>query len=266
MLPDETQVRVQVEGGVATVTLAGRRRNALAPHTLRALIDACHGLTGQPGLRVVVLRGEGASFSAGADLGAFAGVLAARDPAARQAADLGRLAAEAIEGLPVPTVVRLQGAVVGGGVVLALACDVRVASSSASFCVPEVDLGIPLAWGGLPRLVREVGMAAARDLVLTCRAVDADEAQSLGLVGRVVPDDALDEAVAEVAVSLAGRPRLAVEASRAALRAIGQTLVGPARAWSDADTLLACVADPEAQAALLAALSHRRPRGGSRLG
>src|SRR4029453_6865374 len=118
-------------------------------------------------LRVVVVRGEGRSFSAGFDLDDFAGQAMEMSP--RQTAALGRIAAEALTDVRPLTIGAIHGHCVGGGVVLAAACDLRLAADDARFSIPEVDLGIPLAWGGIPRLVRERGPATPNDPPLRCR-------------------------------------------------------------------------------------------------
>ena len=83
----------------------------------------------------------------------------------------------------------MHGWCVGGGLVLAAVCDLRVAGRSARFSIPEVELGIPLAWGGIPRLVREIGPALTKELVMTCREFGPDEAKAAGFLNRVVDDD-----------------------------------------------------------------------------
>lgn len=149
----------------------------------------------QPELRVLVLAGEGCVFSSGADLATFER-LVHDDRSARAAADAGARAADAIEALDVVTVAAIHGRCVGGGVVRALACDLRLAATGTRFAIPEVDLGIPLAWGGVPRLLREVGPGVARDLILTCREFGAEEALALWLVSRVVRRRATSSAFA----------------------------------------------------------------------
>ena len=160
--------------------------NALDQRALLELVDAARWFDRQPEVKVVVVSGNGRSFSAGADVSGFA----AEDSCAGAAAGRGRIAgrrmAEAIEAMGAVTVARIHGHCIGGAVVLAAACDLRVACDSAVFSIPEVDLGIPLAWGGIPRLVREIGPAMTRELVLTCRRFSAAEARELGLLNRVV--------------------------------------------------------------------------------
>jgi enoyl-CoA hydratase/carnithine racemase len=243
----DTMIGMEIDGAVATVTL--RRPgvlNALSAELLEELTEACAILEGRDEVRVVILRGEGRAFSAGADL-SMVGALGDGGPRAREVAASGDVAATALEALPQVTVAAIHGHCVGGAVILAAACDLRVAAADTTFCIPEVDLGIPLAWGGIPRLLREVPPAVARDLVLTCREFGADEALAFGLVSRVVPADRLDGEVTALARDMAAKARLPV---RATLDAIASHLgVGAPHGWSDADTLLSAIADPESRAA-----------------
>ena len=138
-------------------------------------------------LKVVVVAGAGRAFSAGADVMAFA------QSAPMEARQAGWRMARALDEMRAVTVARIQGWCIGGGLVVASGCDLRVAAESARFSIPEIDIGIPLAWGGIPRLVREIGPALTKELVMTCRPFDADEARSAGFVNRVVADDAVQQ-------------------------------------------------------------------------
>jgi len=233
------------DDSIATLLLnRPEKRNALSPEVLQGLIDRCTTLAADPSIRVVVLRGEGPDFCAGADLGRFLPALTGPDR--EQQADLGRRAAEAIENLPQATLARVQGNCVGGGVVLAAACDLVVASQSARFRVPEVALGIPLAWGGTTRLVHACGPKITADLVLTARWFDAEEARTIGLISRVVTEEALDAEVQSTALALADRARLPVRTTKAQIR---RALSGHPDDPADADALLEALSDPECMAA-----------------
>ncbi|MXX64658.1 MAG: enoyl-CoA hydratase/isomerase family protein, partial [Acidimicrobiia bacterium] len=100
----------------------------------------------------------------------------------------------------------LGGAVVGGGVVLASACDLRIAARDTYFSMPEVDLGVPVRWGGVPRLVREMGSALAREIMMTCRPFTADEARAAGFLNQVVAADQLEDTVQELVKTLCAKP------------------------------------------------------------
>jgi len=165
--------------------------------------------------------------------------------AARDAADLGRRMADAVGGMRPLTIAAIHGHCVGGGVVLAAACDLRVAASSARFSIPEVDLGIPLAWGGIPRLVRELGPAITKELVLTCRPFDAQEAQALRFVNDVVPDAELEVFVEALAARLAVQPAYALELTKRHVNAVAEEAGSTAGAFRDADALARALRDAE---------------------
>jgi enoyl-CoA hydratase/carnithine racemase len=219
-----------------------QKLNPLSVQTLRELAAAAGEINASAEIRCVIIGGRGRCFSAGADL---AGFPSPGEAGARDAADAGRIMADAIEGISAITIARIQGWCVGGGLVLAAACDLRVAARETRFSIPEVDLGIPLAWGGIPRLVREIGPALTKELVITCRPFDADEALSAGFLNRVVDDNTLDATVETLAEAVAQRPGGPVLATKRHVDAVTSTMVGLDRTWSDADSLLAALLDPE---------------------
>ncbi|MCA9986084.1 MAG: enoyl-CoA hydratase/isomerase family protein [Anaerolineales bacterium] len=248
-------IEVTLQDGIGELWLnRPDKLNPLSRETLAELVEAARWFDAQPETRVVIVGGRGRAFSAGADLAGFGGPEAA---GAREAADSGRRMAEAIENMRALTIARLHGWCVGGGVVLAAACDLRVATESARFSIPEIDLGIPLAWGGIPRLVREIGPALTKELVITCRPFDATEALSAGFLNRVVAETELDGAVRELAVACAAKPVNPVIATKRHVNAVTAQMVGPMRSWSDADGLLAALVDPECVAARLAYMKAR---------
>jgi enoyl-CoA hydratase/carnithine racemase len=108
------------------------------------------------------------------------------------------------------TIAQVHGYAIGGALLLMMACDLRVVAEGTVFSIPEVDIGIPLAWGGIPRLVREIGPALTKELVMTCRRFTPEEAKGAGLVNRVVPEAALAEEVEKLAAELAGKPSVPV--------------------------------------------------------
>ncbi len=217
---------------------------------LEELCAAAAAIGAAPGVRVVVVAGEGRAFCAGFDLreapaerlGAGGGL---GWEERRQLADLGRRMADAVESVPAVTVAALHGHVVGGGVVLAAACDLRVAAADAVFSIPEVDLGIPLGWGGVPRLVREIGPARTRELVMTCRPFGAAEAHGMGFVNRVVPAGEHEAAAQELAAEIAAKPAVPIAVTKQQVAAA----TAGAPAYADADALLAALASPESQQA-----------------
>lgn len=253
-----TRLTVDTSGPVGRLRLnRPERLNALDPLALEELAAAAQVLDDAADVRVVVVSAEGRAFCAGFDLTS----LADRSRAPRETADLGRVMAEAVAGMRAVTVAAIQGPCVGGGIVLAACCDFRVAAADARFSLPEAALGIPLAWGGVPRLVREIGPAATKDLVLTCREVGADEALGLGLVSRVVAADQVDGAADELAQLLVSRPASVLTATKQHVDAVAESIASTAGATADADLLEASLADPEAAAVRDRYLSahHRRP-------
>jgi enoyl-CoA hydratase/carnithine racemase len=240
---------VEAEGPLGRLTLdRPEKLNPLSTSVLLGIESAARWFDERPEVRVVVVSGTGRAFSAGADLAAFAGP-PADGVAVRDAVDAGRRMADALEAMRAVTVARIQGHCIGGGVVLAAACDLRVAGASAVFAIPEVDLGIPLSWGGVPRLVREIGAPATRDLVMTCRRVGASEARELGLVQRVVDDDGLDDAVETLAAQLAPRAPAALLPTKRHVDAITAQMVGLGRSWDEADGFLTALHDEDSRAA-----------------
>ncbi len=225
--------------------------NALSPKMLGELIAACGDIAKDESTRVVMLEGAGKHFSAGADLPAFHELMTS-DPL--PGADLGRRATEAVAALPQITIAALRGYCVGGAIVIAAACDVRVAADDSCFFIPELDAGIPLAWGGMAHLVRLVGESLAADLVLTCRRFDADEAQRSGYVSQVMAAATFETAVSELAETIAGKPAMALRISKQQLMAIRN---GTFDARDDAKAMLAALGDAEAKQASDAYIASR---------
>lgn len=239
-------LEVNAQGPIGTLWLnRPERLNALSITVLKELALAARWFDEQSEVRVVIVGGRGRAFSAGADLDGFPGV---GDAGLREAADAGRIMADALEGMRALSIARIQGWCVGGGLVVAAACDLRVATDTARFSIPEIDLGIPLAWGGIPRLVREIGPALTKELVITCREFDAAEAHAAGFLNRVVPESELDQVVQALAEQIAAKPALPVAATKAHVNAVTAQMVGTMRAWSDADSLIGALIDPECTA------------------
>ena len=201
-------IRVESEGAVCTVTLDRPPVNALNLEMIEELTSVFEGEAAQDSVRAVIVTGAGRMFAAGADIRGFLehDPISGPHPSIRLANDLFNL----IEAYPKPVVAAVNGACLGGGNELAMACDFRLAAASASFGQPEIKLGLIPGWGGLQRLPRLIGRGRALDLLLTGRAVDAHEAQAIGLVSEAVePAELLPRALA-LARMLAGMPPIAV--------------------------------------------------------
>lgn len=225
---DDARLTLEREGPILRVWLdRPERRNALDGQTLAEIEALYTGLAHDFETRLVVLAGRGPCFSAGADRKAPPGSermrsdSGATDRERRHASQLGLRAARAIEQAEPLTLARVHGHAIGGGFVLALACDFRIAANDASFHVPEVELGIPLTWGAVPRLIQEVGAARAREILLLCERIDGTRAEALGIVHRAVPAETLDAEVARVSQRLLAMPEVAVHMTKTQLRAYG---------------------------------------------
>lgn len=233
-------IEVSVDGAAGSLWLSRPDKlNPLSTQTLRELEDAARWFDRHDDLKVVTVGGRGRAFSAGADLGAFTG------DAGRGDREQGWRMGRALEEMRAVTVARIQGWCVGGGVVLAAACDLRIAASTARFSIPEIDLGIPLAWGGIPRLVRELGPARTKELVMTGREFSPDEAHAAGFLNQVVAEGDLDTAVDALVARLVAKPKLGLLATKAHTNAVTESMVGTGRSWADADGLEAGLRDPE---------------------
>ncbi|MEV4973061.1 enoyl-CoA hydratase/isomerase family protein [Streptomyces scopuliridis] len=231
---DRDGVRLTIEDAVATVTLANpAKRNAQSPALWRALTEAGRSLPGS--VRVVVLRGEGKSFSAGLDRQAFTpegfdGEPSFLDLARESDQDLDAAIAEYQDGFvwlrrpDLVSIAAVQGHAIGAGFQLALACDLRVVASDVQFAMRETSLGLVPDLTGTHPLVGLVGYARALEICATGRFVQAEEAERTGLANLVVPADELDAAVSDLAGALLAAPRDALIETKALLQgAAGRT-------------------------------------------
>lgn len=186
-IPEFEYLNYRVEGSTAVVAVnRPQALNALNQDVLQELALVADVITQDPGVRVAIFTGEGRAFVAGADISQIADLNNAFD--AREFSLLGQAVMGEIAALPVPSIAAINGFALGGGLELALACDLRVASSKAKLGLPEVGLGIIPGFGGTQRLMRLVGRGRAMDLIFTGRHVPAEEALQLGIVNRVAED------------------------------------------------------------------------------
>jgi enoyl-CoA hydratase/carnithine racemase len=255
--PNFETLLVEVDGRIGRVTLnRPDKLNALSRQLMSEIVELGAWLKLREDIRVVILSGAGRSFCAGFDLNDFSSASAGESP--RIAADLGRLATNALTDVPQLTIAAVHGHCVGGGVVFVAACDLRVATTETTFIIPEVDLGIPLAWGGIPRLVREIGPALTKELVLTCRPFDAAEAKSIGFINRVVAPEDLDITVNELAENLASKTLYSLHSTKQQVNAVMEEIAGTGRSAGDADMLVYAMRDPESREATARYLTQRK--------
>jgi len=192
---------VKVDGLVGTLTLDRQgRRNAISHAMWRGIPGALAALAG---VRVVVLRGAGGHFAAGADISEFETVYGSREAAADYAVSMAG-AMDAVLGCDKPVLAAVSGNCIGGAVAMTLCCDVCFADDTANFAVTPAKLGIAYSFADTRRLVARIGAPAARDLLFSARRIDAAAALAVGLVDRVFPAGELDTAIGDYASLLAG--------------------------------------------------------------
>ncbi|MFN2530199.1 MAG: enoyl-CoA hydratase/isomerase family protein [Pyrinomonadaceae bacterium] len=201
---------------VAIVRLnRSNKLNALSSEMFSLLEDVLRELQPDCGLRSLILTGAGdRAFCAGTDISALIDV---NESSARNVSSRGQSLCNKIEKFPVPVIAAINGIAAGGGCELALSCHLRIASSHASFSLPETSLGIIPAYGGTQRLAREVGIGRAVEIMIAGQTLSAETALEIGLINRLTaPSDLMDEAL-----SIAARiAQLAPLAIRACLRAV----------------------------------------------
>lgn len=202
----------QVADGIATVTInRADVLNALSAVTMRELDDVFAAAGADEQVRILILTGAGEkAFVSGADIAE----LSVLDPVGgRRMAEFGQSVLRRLETMGKPSIAAVNGYALGGGCELAMACTIRIASENAKIGLPEVTLGVIPGYAGTQRLPRIVGRGIAMDLILTGRAVDAQEALRLGLVSQVVPQADLMDAARKTALRILRNGPLAVRAA-----------------------------------------------------
>ena len=209
---DQT-LRYQEEGAVATIQLnRPQKKNAFNEQMRIEMGRLLHELAEKTGVRAVVITGGDEIFCAGADIAEIEGTASAE--AAYKHAREFQILFEQVEALPQPVIAAIAGWALGGGCELALAADFRIASETARFGLPEIKIGAFPGGGGTQRLSRLIGIARAKEMILTGDPVTAQQALASGLVTLVVKQEQLMESARQLAEKLAALPRLALQASK----------------------------------------------------
>jgi enoyl-CoA hydratase/3-hydroxyacyl-CoA dehydrogenase len=251
-------VRLSIEGPLAIITMSRPDAlNALNGKVIRELKEALGAVGKNRNVRAVIITGEGSAFVAGADIKEMQ-ALAEKPAAIRAFINFGQGVLKDIEALPQPVIAAINGFALGGGLELALACDIRLASSEARFGFPEVGLGIFPGLGGTQRAARLIGRGAASELVFTGDSISADEAARLGLVNRVVPPAQLMAEVRKLAGRMASRAPVAIAKAKAALHASQQSSLDEGLAF-EVDRTSEVFATPDRVEGLQAFVEKRKP-------
>jgi enoyl-CoA hydratase len=255
---DENTIQVQRDGAIRIVTLnRPDRLNALNPDLLQGLTIELTKIAADTEVRVVVITGSGEkSFVAGADIHSM------NELGPRAIADyveLGQRTMRLIETLKVPVIAAINGFAFGGGLELALACDILVCKESAKLGQPEVDLGIIPGFGGTQRLVQRCGVGTARRLCMTGERLSAADARALGVVDIVVPDAEIHAEVTKLAKTLASKAPLAVQGVKRAVNQAADTILlsGLRR---EVEEFLRLFASADREEGMLAFLEKRPPK------
>jgi enoyl-CoA hydratase/carnithine racemase len=216
-------IDVRIDGALAEVTLKRpQRRNALSQALMREMIRCARELSDRLDLHVVILRGEGSYFSAGADLHDAQAWAQTEKPLIerREIASLGFRMCQAWESMPQIVIAAIEGYAVGGGLALSLACDWRVLARNAFVSLPEIALGIPLTWGTIPRLNALLGPAKTKRLTILCERIGAQEAYDIGLVDWLSEQAEALKLAREIAQQVLTKPASVVRMSKESVQAV----------------------------------------------
>lgn len=233
-----TVARDRALPGLVTITLNRPQKLNAIDHTMHEeLQHACGELRRDAVARVVVLTGAGRAFSSGNDLRPKRLPRAKTELEARLRLGDGNRTCDAIESLEQVTIAVVNGLAVGGGVVFAASCDLRLAAESAWFSIPEVDLALPLTWNALPRLMRELGPARTKELVMTCERFTSADALRWGLVNHVYPDGELRDRARALVKTLLAKDAMALALTKSTTAALARQMVPPEPTQSDRELL-----------------------------
>ncbi|UCH88848.1 MAG: enoyl-CoA hydratase/isomerase family protein [Thermoplasmata archaeon] len=222
MPPKLKNLKLEIRKNIAYITLnRPKHLNVFDTETLNELEKTLISLENNAKVKVVCLLSDHDKvFTAGANIKEMN---ANNVIEAKHFAELGHRIAQKLETMPQPVIVGINGYALGGGVEFACACDIRIASERAVLSQPEIDIGIIPGWGGTQRLARIVGPGKAKELIYTGKRINAEEAFEIGLVNMVVPADKLNEAVKEMAETIASKGKIALFEAKKAINQVSQS-------------------------------------------
>jgi enoyl-CoA hydratase len=252
------KLRVERDGPLGRMVFdSPARRNAISGDMWRAIPNAMADFDGDSEIRCIVLRGEGTvAFAAGADISEFESRRSS-EGSVKEYDGLVEAAQHAIEDSSRPVIALIHGFCIGGGVEMALACDLRYAADSSQFAIPAARLGVGYGVHGTNRLVATVGHAAAREIMFSGRRYNAQEALAMGLVNRVLPAAELDDYVRRLALELAANAPLSIAASKRIIN----TVIEAKGDFTEEDELTArCMLSEDYKEGRRAFMEKRTPR------
>ncbi|MEL6871733.1 MAG: enoyl-CoA hydratase [Pseudomonadota bacterium] len=217
--PVEDKLRADIDGAVATITFNNpEKHNAVSLAMWQRLLMLLEQYAADPALRVLVIQGAGGkAFVSGADISKFESERASAEAVATYNA-ASAAAYTALHGFPKPTIAKVRGYCIGGGVNVAVCCDLRIISDTAKFGIPAAKLGLGYGYTGVKRLTDIVGISKAMELFYTAERINADEALRIGLASRLVDDGELDAHVASLAETISGNAPMTVATIKAVAR------------------------------------------------
>ncbi len=257
---DYETITSETTDGIAVITLRRPdKRNAMNRAMFTELGDAARAAANDPEARVVLIRGEGPTFCAGIDLTAFGDLMQASPEELREFIVVAQRPFALLASMPRPTVAAVQGHALGAGFQLALACDLRLAAEGASFGMLELNFGIIPDLSGNHRLAALVGPSRSKELIWTGRRLDAEEAERIGVVNRLVPAEALDKEADELVATLRARAPLPVRHVKALADRAGHDSLEALMA-AEQDAQVECLSSEDHREAVAAYFERREPR------
>ncbi len=254
------KVIAKTEDGIGWLILNNpERHNAISLEMWDAALEAMAAFVADAAVRVMVLTGAGGkAFASGADISKFKDERQEADALALYQATTQKAYA-ALQGMPIPTIAMIRGYCIGGGTALSVCCDIRVCTENARFGIPAAKLGLGYGLGRTQPLVDLIGPAFAKEMFFTGRLFDAREAERMGLVNRVVADDALETTVQDMARTIAGNAPLTVRCSKQVVNELLKD-AGERDVAATERAVAACFQSSDYQEGQAAFIEKRKPR------
>jgi len=251
-----TTITLEREGQTALLTFNRPEvLNALNTTVATEALDAVKTVGSDPDVSVLILTGAGRAFVAGADIAEMAAKNAEQ---ARIYSELGHRFMNTLQDMPQPVIAAINGFCLGGGLEVALACDIRIAAEAAQFGLPETILGIIPGWGATQRAARLVGTSRTKEMIFTGARIKSAEALAMGLVNRVVPNEQLMETVREMAALMCRQGQTALRQAKQVInRGIGLSLADALRL--EIDTFVDLFDTPDRCEGMRAFIEKRKP-------